>query len=139
MQIDVKRISYFGQKDNLGFLDCMESVFGKYNLYRASEEKELWRVLKYGTDRGGFPPKMWENSQIPFEAVIYATTAEDIRLAEKEPDRSSSFKKFAIIEDPVLLIYDINQFVKIADRQWAFTDMNNKLDALKHIVFLNHP
>ena len=128
----VRELPYDGS--NLKFLGLVDQ---KDNLYRASEKSEFGRVMRYGTNRGGFKnDKMWENTNIPYEDVIFATTAEDIIEAEKEESRSSSFKKFKIYKTPMLLIYDIKGFEKIGDRQWRFKDPANKKKYLKYIVHL---
>ena len=108
-------------------------------LFRASEKCEMWRTLMYGTDRGGYPPKYWQDGKTPFEDVVFATTEEDILLGEAFPDRSSSFKKFALIKDPVLLIYSKSFFTKVEDRQWKFNEKSAdyKFTALTHIVFID--
>lgn len=103
-------------------------------LFRASESEELLNTLKFGTDRGGYPPSKWEDTDIPYEDVIFATTEQDIIDAEFDKKRSSSFKKFSIIENPVLLLYNIKGFEKIADRQWRFLDPNNKKAYLHTII-----
>jgi len=109
-------------------------------LYRMSQSCDLNIIRQYGTDRGGFPGSMpWRfNSEMEenllHEDIIYATTEQDIREAEDKPDRSSSFKKLSIIEQPILLIYDKRAFRKVADRQFAFINSQSKLDSLKAII-----
>jgi predicted O-methyltransferase YrrM len=105
-------------------------------LFRASEVEKLDRILKYGTDRGGFSgQRLWSDGpdigrELPHEDVIFATTAEEIRLGEADPGRSTSLKKFAIIEQPLFLVYDANHFVRLHDRQFKFREPGNKLSAL---------
>ena len=126
-------IKYNG--DNILFLkELKENIKYEGCLFRASEIEELDRILKWGTDRGGYSDKNWENTEIKYEDVIYATTEEDIINAEKDVNKSSSFKKFDIIENPILILYDISGFKKIADRQWEFLDPSNKLKYLLTIV-----
>lgn len=133
--IDIIHLPYNG--NNIGFLNAIKALTNHHNLYRASELSELWRVIKYGTDRGGFPgEKKWNDSEIKYEDVIYATTEQDIVAAEANSDKSSSFKKFAIIPDPVLLVYDIFGFSNVGDREWCFNNPSQKLQCLKHIVIL---
>ena len=112
-------------------------------LLRASEALELDRILTYGTDRGGFPEKvLWRDGELPgrdilHEDVVFGTTAEEIRLAERDPERSSSFKKLPGIADPILLAYDACAFEKIADRQHLFRDPAAKREALLAICKLD--
>ena len=134
-------IDYGG--NNLKFLKRVKKQFSRYYklpvgdyLFRASEKEEIPNILKHGTDRGGYPPRNWESTDIPYEDVIFATTEQDIIEAEKDENRSSSFKKFKIIENPILLIYDIRGFEKIEDRQWRFLDPKNKRDYLIGIINL---
>jgi hypothetical protein len=103
-------------------------------LFRASEEADLWRVLLYGTDRGGYPPKMFRDN-IPYEDVIYGTIADDILLGEAYPEKSHSFKKFSITPDPVLLIYSLKKFYPVGVHLWQFSYLEgDKLSALTHVV-----
>ena len=127
------KIKYNG--NNLDFLEILKDVVDTDGvLFRASEYEELDRIYKYGTDRGGFPPKTWEDTDIPFEDVIYATTEQDVINAEIDKARSSSFKKFDIIDNPILILYDISGFKKIGDRQWIFLDKDDKHKYLKTII-----
>lgn len=133
--VNIIHLPYRG--DNLEYLKAITNLTGHFNLYRASELSDMGRVLKYGTDRGGYEGnKMWRNTMISYEDVIFATTEQIITDAEKDPNKSSSFKKFAIIKDPVLLIYDINGFKQMNEREWLFLDTRTKLMTLKHIVIL---
>ena len=103
-------------------------------LYRASELSELNRILKYGTDRGGYPPKLWDDGMTPYDDIIYGTTAETIRRAEGT-DMSSAFKKIPIIKQtdkPIILIYDINDFILVGDRQFKFKGRKS----VKHIIVI---
>jgi predicted O-methyltransferase YrrM len=112
-------------------------------LLRASESLELDRILTYGTDRGGFPEKVaWRDGtltgrEILHEDVVFGTTAEEIRLAERDAERSSSFKKLPGITDPILLAYDAHAFEKIADRQHLFRNPAAKRKALLAICKLD--
>ena len=126
-------IKYNG--DNSDFLkEVKDKIDCNNGLFRASEYEELHIISKWGTDRGGFPPSKWEDTEIPYEDVIFATTEQDIINAEIDPNKSSSFKKFDIISNPILLIYDINGFKKIGDRQWIFLDPSNKSKYLRTII-----
>lgn len=140
VNFEIIHVPYNG--DNLQFLEIIKTLCNKdlsNCLFRASEKCELWRTLMYGTDRGGYPPQMWQDDVTPFEDVIYATDEEDIRLGEIMQERSSSFKKFNLIDDPLLLIYRKNFFTKVADRQWKFVDQikSSKIRILTHIVFID--
>src|SRR3989338_4106789 len=112
-------------------------------LYRASEKEELRRILRFVTDRGGVAgEKAWECSgpsrrEILHENVIYATTEEDIRRGEREKEYSTSFKKFAIIQNPLVLVYVTDHLKKIGDRQYLFCHPQSKKDALLAIIVLN--
>ena len=135
-------IKYNG--DNLEFLkELKDKVNCDDCLFRASEIEELETISKWGTDRGGYPPRNWEfvdhgitysNPNIKYEDVIFATTEEDIINAEKDENKSSIFKKFDIIDHPILILYDIKGFEKIDDRQWLFLDPSNKKDYLRTII-----
>lgn len=112
-------------------------------LLRASEALELDRILTHGTDRGGFPGKVaWRDGSLPgrailHEDVVFGTTADEIRLGERDPQRSSSFKKLPGIADPILLAYDARAFEKIADRQHLFRDPTRKREALLAVCQLD--
>jgi len=130
-------IKYNG--DNLQFLEEVKKHIDCDGiLFRASEYEELDRISKYSTDRGGFPIKKWENTDILYEDVIFATTETDIIEAEKDINRSSSFKKFDIIDNPILIFYKKEGFKKIEDRQWLFLDPKNKekylLKTIIHVI-----
>lgn len=116
---------------------CYPEGLFKDGLLRASEKSELWRVLKYGTDRGGYNNnKKWDLTDIPYEDVIFGTTLMDNIIAETKPLKSSSIKKFTLIKDPVLLIYDIKHFDYQGNNQWEWKNPTKKLDALDTIVFV---
>lgn len=115
-------------------------------LLRASEDQEIERLLTHGTDRGGFPVKVaWRDGAIAgrailHEDVIYGTTAEEIRVGESDPDRSTSFKKLPGIERPLVIAYGRRALEKIADRQYLFRDPSSKLDALLAVCTVTkHP
>jgi len=119
-------------------LKLLELVHKEGNLYRAAEKSDIKRIFRYGTNRGGYKNgKLWENTNIPFEDTVFATTCDDIIAAEADENKSSSFKKFKIYKEPILLIYDIGGFEKIADRQWKFKDPMHKKKYLTGIVVLN--
>ena len=129
--------------DNIKLLESIKERFGYLPtgfLYRTSEYSELRRILEYGTDRGGYSKeKMWDDGATPYEDVIYGTTAETIRNAEGDDTKSSSFKKIPIIaktDKPIILVYDINALVPIADRQWRFSNPKNKKRSLMVIIIL---
>jgi hypothetical protein len=105
-------------------------------LFRSSEAKERERILTYGTDRGGYAiKKLWDYADetglnFLHEEVIIATTAEEIRRGEREPEFSSSFKKFIPEEKPLVLIYDVKAFEKIREKHYRFLDPDQKHSAL---------
>jgi hypothetical protein len=130
-------IKYDG--NNLKLLSNIKNLFPDSDnfLFRTSELSELRRVIKYGTDRGGYPFRLWEDGITPFEDVIFGTTTQMIIDAENDDKKSSSFKKIPLIQQtdiPIILIYDLNEFEMIADRQWKFK--NSKIDSLKYIIFI---
>lgn len=105
-------------------------------LFRASEREELDRILTYGTDRGGFSGiKLWCDGPdlgraVRHEDVIFATTEEEIRLGESDLERSTSLKKFTLIEHPLLLVYDARQWRQLCDRQYESCAPTAKLQSL---------
>lgn len=113
-------------------------------LYRTSELSELPRTLRYGTDRGGYPPKLWDDDVTPFDDIIFGTTGQMIRDAEKDENKSSSFKKIPIIsrtDRPIIIIYDVNEFELVGDRQWKFKNWPGtvkicKYKNIKHIIII---
>lgn len=132
---------------NLLFLDSVLTELAKNNikretvLYRTSELENIERILEYGTDREGFPEKkIWmegNQAQILHENVIYATTEEEIRRGETDKSFSTSLKKFDIIKQPLLLVYDSTQFMKIKEKQYLFKEPNKKKDALLAIIIVD--
>ena len=138
--IAIREVPYDGL--NLKFLNLIHK---EGNLYRASEKFEMRRVIKYGTNRGGYnrggykEHLKWESTDTPYEDIMFATTADDIINAEQDEKLSSSFKKFKIYKEPILLVYDISGFEKIADRQWKFIDPKNKKKYLREIIILGKP
>ena len=128
--------------DNLKLLESIEEKIGWTDnaLYRTSEYSELRRIIDYGTDRGGyFNDRKWDDGLTPYENVIYATTAETIRMAEEDETKSSAFKKIPIIsktDKPIVLVYNKIGFVPIADRQWKFKNPDDKKNSLIYIIIL---
>jgi hypothetical protein len=128
--------------DNLKLLESIERRIG-WNanvLYRTSEYSELRRIIEYGTDRGGYSnDRKWDDGIIPYEDVIYATSAETIRVAEDDETKSSAFKKIPIIQKtdkPIILVYKKIGFIPIADRQWKFKNSDDKISNLVYIIIL---
>ncbi|WP_437734609.1 class I SAM-dependent methyltransferase [Sorangium sp. So ce1335] len=105
-------------------------------LFRASEVDKLARLLEHGTDRAGYPgERPWtdgpdQGRPIRHEDVIFATTADEIRRGEREPERSTSLKKFAVIGRPLFVAHDARCFVKLCDRQYEYSDPAQKPAAL---------
>ena len=133
MLIEIRELPYDGAN-----LKLLGLIHKENNLYRACEKSDYKKIIRYGTNRAGFKSgKKWEESDIPYEDVMFATTADDIIKAEANPELSSSFKKFQIYKEPILVIYNKDDFEKVADRQWKFKDPSNKKKSLKQIVFLN--
>ncbi|WP_437876855.1 class I SAM-dependent methyltransferase [Sorangium sp. So ce513] len=105
-------------------------------LFRASEADKLARLLEHGTDRAGYPgERPWtdgpdQGRPIRHEDVIFATTADEIRRGEREPERSTSLKKFAVIQRPLFVAHDARCFVKLCDRQYEYRDPARKPEAL---------
>ncbi|WP_433932871.1 class I SAM-dependent methyltransferase [Sorangium cellulosum] len=105
-------------------------------LFRASETDKLARLLEHGTDRAGYPgERPWtdgpdQGRPIRHEDVIFATTADEIRRGERDPERSTSLKKFAVIERPLFVAHDARCFVKLCDRQYEYRDPARKPAAL---------
>lgn len=105
-------------------------------LFRASEADKLARLLEHGTDRAGYPgERPWtdgpdQGRPIRHEDVLFATTADEIRRGEREPERSTSLKKFAAIARPLFVAHDARCFVKLCDRQYEYRDPARKQAAL---------
>ncbi|WP_437610266.1 class I SAM-dependent methyltransferase [Sorangium sp. So ce834] len=105
-------------------------------LFRASETDKLARLLEHGTDRAGYPgERPWtdgpdQGRPIRHEDVIFATTEGEIRRGEREPERSTSLKKFAGITRPLFVAHDARCFVKLCDRQYEYRDPARKQAAL---------
>lgn len=146
MKAKIIKLNYQG--NNLLFLEDVIEELKERNiptskvLYRASEKENLERIIKYGTDRGGFTgKKLWQYSndtgkELLHENVIYATTEEEIRKGELEESFSTSLKKFLVIEEPLLLVYDSEHFVKIREKQYAFLNPQKKHDSLLAIFIV---
>jgi predicted O-methyltransferase YrrM len=66
--------------------------------------------------------------------VILATTGADNEAAEAIPERSSSLKKLAIIDEPLLLIYDAAAFEQLRPTEYRFRAPQAKLAALRAVV-----
>ncbi len=136
------------QNNNLLFLEDLILELEKRNiytedlLYRASEQDKLEKILKFGTDRGGFSErKIWPYSneidkEIMHEDVIYATTEDEIRKGEQDQSYSTSLKKFSIINSPLFLIYDSKHFIKLKEKQYVFSNPKNKRQPLLAVVYV---
>jgi predicted O-methyltransferase YrrM len=104
-------------------------------LLRASEREKLDKILAWGTDRAGYEgDRRWaEDPAIAHEDVILATTPDENRSGESEPERSTSLKKFAIIDEPLLLVYDAEALEPLRPKQYRFRQPSNKLAALRAV------
>lgn len=103
-------------------------------LLRASETDKLDRIERFGTDRGGYPgDRRWRyDDSIRHEDVVLATTPEDNRDAEANPDASSSLKKLPGIDAPLVLVYRRSALRKLREHHWVFSA--GRLDALIGII-----
>jgi predicted O-methyltransferase YrrM len=126
--------------DNLLLLDELRDELWRLNirepvLLRASEHSKLERVLAHGTDRAGYPgDKRWcLDSTIAHEDVILATTPEQNRDGEADPEVSTSIKKFPLIPEPMLLVYAAAAFERLQDNHWQFRNPNDKPAALRAV------
>ncbi|PRP93310.1 hypothetical protein ENSA5_43320 [Enhygromyxa salina] len=104
-------------------------------LLRASEGEKLERILAHGTDRAGYPgDRRWRHDPaIAHEDVILATTPQENRDGEAEPERSTSLKKFAVIDAPLLLIYEAAALERLRPKEYRFVDPRAKLGALRAV------
>jgi predicted O-methyltransferase YrrM len=104
-------------------------------LLRASEREKLDKILTWGTDRAGYDgDRRWaEDPTIAHEDVILATTPDENRSGEADPERSTSLKKFAIIDEPLLLVYDARALEGLQAKHYRFRDPANKLAALRAV------
>ncbi|WP_437327112.1 class I SAM-dependent methyltransferase [Sorangium sp. So ce381] len=139
-------VPYIGR--NLLFLEeVLDELEGRGTphplLFRASEADKLTRLLEHGTDRAGYPgERAWtdgpdQGRPIRHEDVIFATTEGEIRRGEREPERSTSLKKFAVIERPLFIAHDARCFVKLCDRQYEYRDPAQKRAALLALFPVN--
>jgi SAM-dependent methyltransferase len=62
--------------------------------------------------------------------VILATTAAEIQRGAVEADYSTSFKKLAGIEAPLVLIYDARAFVAVGEKEYVFRGEADRRRAL---------
>jgi predicted O-methyltransferase YrrM len=132
------RLPYLGDNllllaDLLDELDARD-VTGRLGL-RASEREKLDKILTWGTDRAGYAgDRRWvEDPAIAHEDVILATTPDENRSGEAEPERSTSLKKFAIIDEPLLLVYDADALEPLQPKHYRFRQPANKLAALRAV------
>jgi predicted O-methyltransferase YrrM len=135
------RLPYLG--DNLLLLaDLLDELDGLDGhgmtgplLLRASEREKLDKILTWGTDRAGYAgDRRWqEDPSIAHEDVILATTPEENRSGEADPERSTSLKKFAIIDEPLLLVYDAEALEPLHAKHYRFRHPANKLAALRAV------
>jgi predicted O-methyltransferase YrrM len=132
------RLPYLG--DNLLLLADLLAELDKLGvagplLLRASEREKLDKILRWGTDRAGYDgDRRWqEDPSIAHEDVILATTPEENRSGEADPERSTSLKKFAIIDEPLLLVYDAEALEPLRAKHYRFRQPANKLAALRAV------
>ncbi|PRQ08266.1 class I SAM-dependent methyltransferase [Enhygromyxa salina] len=131
-------LPYLG--DNLLLLadlcSALESDMRGRVLLRASESNKLERILAHGTDRGGYPgDRRWRHDpSVAHEDVIFATTPAHNQAAEADPARSSSLKKFAGIDEPLLLIYEADALEQLRPTEFRFRHAYAKLAALRAVV-----
>jgi hypothetical protein len=135
------RLPYLG--DNLLLLaDLLDELDGLDGhgmpgplLLRASEREKLDKILTWGTDRAGYAgDRRWqEDPSIAHEDVILATTPDENRSGEADPERSTSLKKFAIIDEPLLLVYDADALEPLHAKHYRFRQPANKLAALRAV------
>lgn len=129
------RLPYLGDNSLLlaDLLTELETNFVEEPLLlRASEREKLEKIVEWGTDRAGYSgDRRWDQDpSIAHEDVILATTPEENRIGESEPERSTSLKKLPIIEDPLLLIYAANALEHMQGTHYRFRNPTNKLAAL---------
>jgi predicted O-methyltransferase YrrM len=130
-----------GQRgDNLLLLDDLldeldaRGVSGPL-LLRASEREKLDKILTWGTDRAGYEgDRRWaEDPSIAHEDVILATTPDENRSGEAQPERSTSLRKFSIIDEPLLLVYDARALEPLQAKHYRFRQPDHKLAALRAV------
>ncbi len=76
-------------------------------VYRMSQLEDYYRILAYGTDRGGLSRKLWtENPSLGVlhEDVIIASTLKDLEL-DCQLENGTLVDKLRITKDPLLLVY----------------------------------
>ncbi len=132
-------LPWFG--DNLLLLDELRVELERLAidepvLLRASEQDKLARVLEFGTDRAGHSGDLrWEHDPaLAHVDVILATTPEQNRIDEANPSASTSLKKFALKDHPMLLVYAATALEPLpCKNEYRFRDPTNKLAALRAI------
>ena len=108
---------------------------GKNILYRSSETSSLARILKFGTDRGGFPPRVWQRDPAyQHEDIIIGTTEAEIRHGELSGE-SHSLKKFKPQDQPLLLLYDADCLEKVCSKNYRLQG-GQWQDALLAIIYV---
>ncbi len=133
------------QGSNILFLQDVQSLLSKKNIienviFRTSEAEKIDRIIKHGTDRYGYTPrKKWSgnskyNTNYFHDDLILASNIEDIKKGELEANFSNSFKKFALIAFPILLVYKASFFKHIGEKNYVFKDKGNKSDSLVGMV-----
>lgn len=129
-------LPYFG--DNLLLLeDLLDELDARGCsgpiLLRASEAEKLDNILLHGTDRAGYAgDRRWRHDPaIAHEDVILATTPSENREGEGDPQRSTSLKKFAVIERPLLLVYAADALEQLRPKEYRFREPADKPAALR--------
>lgn len=134
--MNIRYIEYDG--DNIKLINKLKakSNIDENTIFRSSDIKHLLRVLEYGTDRAGYDSnKMWEDG-IPYEDVIIATDERDIIKGEEDINYSNSFKKFAITENPILILYDRRHFDQLSHKEFRFIGAISKVSSVKEIFVI---
>lgn len=113
-------------------------------VYRISQLEDYFRILAYGTDRGGLSPMLWAedpSSGILHEDVIIASTLEDL-FFDCQLANGTLADKLRITEQPLLLVYREQElaFLKSeskgadeANQGRHFRFKSNRLNALAYV------
>jgi len=133
------------QGSNTLFLQDVQSLLTAKNidksiLFRTSEAEKVDKIIAHGTDRYGYVPrKKWRgnnkyNTNYFHDELILASSINDIKKGELEPEFSSSFKKFNLIHSPLLLIYDLSFFKHLEEKSYLFKNQHKKPNSLLAVI-----